>query len=88
MNDQPAPAWVDRFLTDLAEHGYVTRAACAAGVSTTTVLQLCQTEPAFAAKVDGFKATGVEWREFVYRPSRRAHSTLPHISGRRRAETP
>ncbi|MFC0042676.1 hypothetical protein [Actinomadura rayongensis] len=46
--ERSAPGWVDVFLEDLAEHGYVARAARTAGVSCTVVARRGRRDPLFA----------------------------------------
>ncbi|REE97400.1 hypothetical protein [Thermomonospora umbrina] len=45
------PTWADRFLTELADHGYITRAARTAGISATVVIRQRRTDRAFAVAV-------------------------------------
>lgn len=61
------PTWADRFLADLAEHGYVSRAARAVGISCTVVTRHRRTDPAFdAAVTEAMGTPPAEAREITY----------------------
>ncbi|WP_019633284.1 hypothetical protein [Actinomadura atramentaria] len=64
----PAPTWVDTFLADLAEHGYVARAARTAGVSCTVVARHGRRDPGFAEALHAAQdhAPQSPAREFVF----------------------
>ncbi|HEX2312485.1 MAG TPA: hypothetical protein VHJ17_02050 [Thermomonospora sp.] len=62
-----APTWADRFLADLARHGYVAKAARTAGISCSVVTRRCRTNPAFAADVaEAMGDPPAEAREISY----------------------
>jgi hypothetical protein len=66
--EQTAPLWVDTFLADLAEHGYVARAARTAGVSCTVVARYGRRNPRFAEALHEAQEHAPEstTREFVF----------------------